>query len=200
MTDPAWIRSLPGWDRLRHLGRINRRLDDRFTFVVRALNHLRDMILGLPSTEDYQAIYKPMTAWFNTPVTSESVLAPTPGTADANAMSRFGRVHIESSKSISVVHFHYDHPAGSGSYGLELWRLREETMTLLATCVSSGSSGDFGTYNFVFPDPELREVLSGDYLFLQATSKMTGGAGKNAAGYVDIHFAESTLPLRFPTP
>jgi len=133
------------------------------------------------------------TGWFNVPVTNVTVLAPTPGTADANAMSRFGRVSIPEDGTLQVVHFHYDHPAGTGTYELELWRRRDGVNTLIANCSADGTEGDFGTYDFTFVSEALKAVEAWDYLLLQATAVMSGAGAKNAAGFVDIHALPTAL-------
>jgi hypothetical protein len=147
----------------------------------------------IQSAEQGSHIYtliRPSTAWFNIPITSESVLAPIPGTADADAISRFGRIHCHQNMYITVVHFHYDHPAGSGTYSIELWRRRNNQNLLIASISTDGSSGDFGTYNFSFVDESYRNLNSSDYLLMQVTSVMTGSGSKKAAGYVDVHYSD----------
>ena len=199
--DPAWIKAVPGWERLRHYNqRINRRLDDRIEFIIRALDQLRDqMVVNAGVT------YTPEPAWFPHPVTKDSNLAPTPGTLSAGAMSDHGRIAISYATRISVVHFHFDHPAGTGQYALELYRLRpttstpgpgwldNPTKTLIATCTDNGSAGDFHTTTFTFVSESFKDLLPHDYLAVQATSKMTGGGSAKAAGFIDVHFEDVHL-------
>jgi len=120
-------------------------------------------------------------------------LAPVPGTLDADASSRHGRIGIPIDCSIVAIHFHYDHPAGTGQYDLEIYRIRSGVPLLIATVSDDGSSGDFGVTNFVFEDEGYRDVEAWDYLMLQSTSVMTGGGAKNAVGFVDIHFGVVNL-------
>lgn len=196
MADPAWLKSVTGWSTLRHYGvRIHRKLDDRIAFLINALDHVR--VESIP--------YQPPAAWFIDAITKDSVVAPIPGTLDAHASSLHGRVHIPEPRTISVVHFHYDHPAGTGQYDLELYRLRPRApgipgpgwldnpdITLIATCSDDGSGGDFHTSSFTFVDEAYKEVSTYDYLVVQATQVMSGG-GKEAAGFIDVHFEETTL-------
>ena len=202
--DPAWIKAVPGWERLRHYNqRINRRLDDRIEFIIRALDQLRNEFLAVPPSTG--AVYTPEPMWFPHPVTKDSNLAPTPGTANAGAISDHGRIAISYATRINVVHFHFDHPAGSGHYDLELYRLRpttstpgpgwlnNPTKTLIATCTDNGSAGDFHTTTFTFLSESFKDLLPHDYLAVQATSKMTGGGSAKAAGFIDVHFEDATL-------
>lgn len=196
MADPDWIKAVPGWAALRYYGqRIHRKFDDRVTFLIRAMDQLRG--------ERVQ--YQPPTRWFIDPFTKTSPVAPIPGTLDATAASVHGRIHISQDLTISVVHFHYDHPEGSGQYDIELYRLRPKApgipgpgwlddpdVTLIATVTDDGSGGDFHTSAFTFVDEAYKEVLEWDYLVIQATSVMTGGGGRSAA-FVDVHFEETTL-------
>lgn len=130
----------------------------------------------------------PATAWFNVPITRDSPLAPVPGTADAYAMSLSGRIGIPQARTIVVVHFHFDHPAGTGTYALELYRRRAGVNLLIATISSTGALGDFGTENFTFVDNAYKELEAWDYLLLQPTSVMTGAGAKLATGFVDVHY------------
>lgn len=131
----------------------------------------------------------PSTEWFNLPVTKDIVLAPTPGAPDATAMAEFGQVNVPQSGTLSAIHLHQGADGLSGSTVLEVYRRRNGTMTQIATVTLVSGGGDFGFVNFSFVTIALSRVMRGDYLFLQATSKMGG----SPAGFVDVHFSKTTL-------
>lgn len=133
------------------------------------------------------------TEWFNNEINKDTTLAPTPGTADADAMSRNGRIGVAQNCTISYAHFHYDHPAGTGQFDMELWRERESVLTLIANSSDDGTGGNFGRTSFTFVSEALKSMESGDYLLLQATAVMTGSGAKNASAFVDVHFTSQTL-------
>jgi len=131
----------------------------------------------------------PSTKWFNLPVTKDVALAGVPGTPDASALSEYGRINIAQDGSIEAIHLHQDKDGTSLSCALEVYRRRSGVMTLIANATLSSGGGDFGFALFSFVSESLKSVERGDYLMLQATSKMGG----SPVGFVDVHFERTTL-------
>lgn len=126
------------------------------------------------------------TEWFNEAVYKSAVLA-TPGIPDFEAMGPYGAINVSYTLpevKISVVHLHQTHDGNAGVTNLELYRKRSGVFSMLATVSLSAGNGDDWTENFVFANEEDKVLNGGDYLYLQATSKMSG----NPMGYVDIHY------------
>lgn len=123
------------------------------------------------------------TIHFNVGNVGAPAVAPTPGVADAAAMSVFGQLNIATQRRIAFWHLHVL-LGGTGTLTVELWRSRNGVLTLLDSN-SIVNPTDFDTVTSVPSSPIL---LSGDYLFAQATdaSAISGGADGLT---IDIHFA-----------
>lgn len=134
------------------------------------------------------------TKWFNVPVTKDSTTAPTPGTLDATAAGPFGIITIDNDVKIFGSHIHIIHPSGSGSYVIELWRIRDSVQTLVASVTDDGSGGDWSRRLFTFVDESYKNAQRGDIFAIQPTSVMTGG-GHSASAFIDMHFEEIIMPF-----
>ena len=139
--------------------------------------------------------YQPPTEWFGLAIKSDLTVS-TPGVWEWANGAAFGRAHIAEDKTINVAHLHLDIAHESGTMDLEIWRNRGWTsglgsgpglMERIATMSVPGGEANGSTFEFDFLDESDRDVVAGDYLHMQATSK-PGGAGW--LGYIDIHFSE----------
>jgi len=131
----------------------------------------------------------PSTEWFNLPITKDVALAGVPGVHEAAAMAEYGRVNIPQNGWLDAIHLHQDVDGNSGTTALELYRNRQGAFTLIASASLANGGGDFGFLAFAFVSTALMYVLRGDYLMLQATSKMGG----TPVGFVDVHFQRTAL-------
>ncbi len=128
-------------------------------------------------------LIQPAVAWFNTPVTKSSSVAPTPGTADPVSMGEFGIISIMEPMTIDHAHLHQIKDGGSGTTTLELFRQRDGVREKVGGVSLAHGAGDFARHEFTVSDKLLEE---GDLLYLQATSVMT--AAHHPRGFVDVHF------------
>ena len=131
----------------------------------------------------------PGTEWFNIPVINLAPVAPTPGTPDAAAMAYYGAINIPRASSLSAIHLHQIADGSGGTNTLEVYRKRSGVWTKIADASLVFGGGEFGFTNFTFVSPALRRLVRGDYLYLQATSLMSG----SDRGFVDVHFDKATL-------
>jgi len=126
----------------------------------------------------------PSTQWWNYPVTKSVGVAPTPGTADADAMAEYGAIHTPYTCRISAIHLHQIKDGTSGTNTIEVYRRRSGVMTLIASVSLASGAGDFGFASFTFVSEALRLVERCDYLYMQSTSVMA----TTGDGFVDVHF------------
>lgn len=131
----------------------------------------------------------PSTQWFNLPVTKDVALAPTPGTFDVAASAEYGRVHVSHDGDISAIHLHHEVDGTTGSVALEIYRRRSGVLLMIASATLAAGGGHSSFSSFTFVDDAYKAALRGDYLHMQATSKMGG----SPVCFVDVHFAKTRL-------
>jgi hypothetical protein len=194
---PAWFSNLLGFDRRKASVPIHPVHDARYRLLVEAIDSSRTLTGALNNV----VLHVPPTQWFSLGITHDARLAAG-GSPDPSAMASFGAVNVPYACTIDEAHLHLTNDDGHGSLVLELWRFRFTTApptdpanwTLLGSVSAAAGSGDFSRHQFTFVSAELKELEAGDYLYAQATSTFTGGAGNDTLGAVDIHFAP--IPLR----
>lgn len=139
-------------------------------------------------------LYYPPATWFNIPVTSASGVASTPGTWEWAAGAEYGRINIETTKTILASHLHIEVDAiTSGSLDVELWRHRGQTFgpggpgtfLLIANASQAQGAGNGTVTPMTFVDESYKTLISGDYLHMQITDTMAGGSWR---AFVDIHW------------
>lgn len=116
-----------------------------------------------------------------TPTLADNMEVP-----DADAMSTFGQLNICCDSKIKFIHMHMCKSGSAGAAGVEVYRYRDSSFTLLASLAMFPADGDFATDSVI---PADRQLNAGDYLFCQAT---TGSLFTNGADgmTVDIHFEQ----------
>ena len=126
----------------------------------------------------------PTISFFQSPVTKDVALAPTPGTLTATAAAEYGRVGTSETRHIFRAHLHHEVDGSSGSTTMEMYRRRGGVVTLIANVTLAAGSGDFTTVAWTFTSPAVQYLQAGDYLHVQATSKMGG----SPVAFIDVHW------------
>lgn len=124
------------------------------------------------------------TEWFNVPVEGAGGSLGTPNTPTASAMARYGQIHIARNCVIKSIHLHQIADGASNSSDIEIYRWRNGAFTEIAQVSLAAGGGDFGLAEFTFVSDSHKEMLAGDYLYMQSTAAMAG----SDRGFVDVHF------------
>jgi hypothetical protein len=126
----------------------------------------------------------PTISFFQSPVTKDVALAPTPGTLSAAAAAEYGRVGTSEKRHVFRAHLHHEVDGSTGSTTMEMYRRRGGVVTLIANVTLAAGSGDFTTVPWTFTSDAVRFLEAGDYLHVQATSKMGG----SPVAFIDVHW------------
>lgn len=139
--------------------------------------------IDCPCEEDEMAF---ATQHFNIGKMGAATVAASAGTPDVEALAVFGQLNVANQKTVQVIHLHGIDDKGSGSLTIEVFRRRDDVMTLLGSLTLTGGSGDYSTASLT-PAGSLATLEPGDYLFAQLTA-YTGSGGHDGIT-VDVHFA-----------
>lgn len=112
------------------------------------------------------------------------ILAPVPGTPDTDALAFFGTLNIYDRFMIDVMHIHQLVDGTAGTTSVDIFRRRDDVMTLIGQIDLTFGGGDFST-GFVVPTDGIGLLQRFDYLYLQPTAVQANGLGLT----VDVHLS-----------